>query len=197
MSFPAKNFGIELTILNKVFANTGKDWEEKKLVDVCTLQRGFDLPKRLRKNGRFPLASSSGIIDTHSECKVKGPGVVTGRSGSVGNVFHISEDFWPLNTVLYVKDFRGNDSMFVYHLLKQFGLKKYASGAGVPTLNRNNVHDELVKVPASIDEQKQIVIDIEKLSTQTKKLETIYQQKLADLEELKKSILQKAFDGKL
>ena len=169
----------------------------EKLVDVCTLQREFDLPKRLRKNGKFPLAGSSGIIDTHYKCKVKGPGVVTGKSGSVGNVFHISEDFWPLNAVLYVKDFHDNDSMFVYHLLKQFGLKKYASGTGVPTLNRNNVHVELVKVPASIDEQKQIVIDIEKLSTQIKKLEAIYQQKLSDLEELKKSILQKAFEGQL
>ena len=99
--------------------------------------------------------------------------------------------------MLYVKDFHDNDSMFVYHLLKQFGLKKYASGTGVPTLNRNNVHVELVKVPASIDEQKQIVIDIEKLSTQIKKLEAIYQQKLSDLEELKKSILQKAFEGQL
>lgn len=183
--------------LNKVFANQEDGWEEKKLIDVCTLQRGFDLPKRLRKSGQFPLVSSSGIIDTHCEYKVKSPGVVTGRSGSIGNVFHVAKDFWPLNTVLYIKDFHGNDSMFIYHLLKQFGLNKYASGAGVPTLNRNNVHDELIKVPTSIDEQKQIVIDIENLSTHIKSLESLYQQKLADFEELKKSILQKAFEGQL
>jgi len=183
--------------LNKVFTNPREDWKEKKLVDVCTLQRGFDLPKRLRENGRFPLASSSGIIDTHCEYKVKGPGVVTGRSGSIGNVFHIAKDFWPLNTTLYVKDFHGNESMFIYHLLKQFGLNKYASGAGVPTLNRNNVHHELIKIPISIDEQKEIVKDVEDLSTYIKNLENNYNQKLRDLDELKRSILQKAFDGKL
>ncbi len=104
--------------LNSVFANPGDGWDEKRFIDVCTLQRGFDLPKRLRKSGEFPLASSSGIIDSHCEYKVKGPGVVTGRSGSIGNVFHISEDYWPLNTVLYVKDFHGNNTKFIYHFLK-------------------------------------------------------------------------------
>ena len=183
--------------LNKIFSNPGEDWEEKKLIDVCTLQRGFDLPKRLRKKGKFPIASSSGIIDTHCEYKIKGPGVVTGRSGSVGNVFHIADDFWPLNTVLYVKNFHGNDSMFIYYLLDQFNLQKFAGGAGVPTLNRNNVHDEIITIPVSVDEQKKIVRNIESLLKQRNKLETIYKDKIANLEELKKSILQKAFAGQL
>jgi type I restriction enzyme S subunit len=131
-------------------------WQAKKLGDVATLQRGFDLPTQRRVNGKVPLVTSSGISDTHNISAVSGPGVATGRSGSIGNVFFIEGDFWPLNTVLYVKDFHGNDPRFVYHLLKHFDLKRFASGTGVPTLNRNFVHDELVNVPP-LPEQKRIV----------------------------------------
>jgi type I restriction enzyme S subunit len=131
-------------------------WQIRKLGDVATLQRGFDLPTQNRVAGEFPLVSSSGISDTHYRRAVQGPGVVTGRSGSIGNVFFIEEDFWPLNTVLYVKDFHGNDPRFLFHLLKKFDLQRFASGSGVPTLNRNFVHDELAGVPP-IPEQKRIV----------------------------------------
>ena len=133
-----------------------RGWQAKRLGDVATLQRGFDLPTQNRVAGEFPLVSSSGISDTHHKCAVCGPGVVTGRSGSIGNVFFIEEDFWPLNTALYVKDFHGNDPRFVFHLLKKFDLQRFASGAGVPTLNRNFVHDELVSVPP-VPEQRRIV----------------------------------------
>ena len=129
-------------------------WQTKKLVEVATLQRGFDLPTQNRVSGDIPLVTSSGICDTHNVSAVRGPGVATGRSGSIGNVFFIKEDFWPLNTVLYVKDFHGNDPRFVFHLLKEFDLKRFASGSGVPTLNRNFVHDELVSVPPFSEQQR-------------------------------------------
>ena len=129
-------------------------WQTKKLGDVATLQRGFDLPRQDRSSGDVPLVTSSGISDTVSKSAVDGPGVATGRSGSIGNVFFIEEDFWPLNTVLYVKDFHGNDPRFVFHLLKDFDLKRFATGTGVPTLNRNCVHDELVNVPPLAEQQR-------------------------------------------
>ena len=131
-----------------------KGWQTKKLVDVATLQRGFDLPTQDRSSGDVPLVTSSGISDSVSKSAVHGPGVATGRSGSIGNVFFIEEDFWPLNTVLYVKDFHGNEPRFVFHLLKNFDLKRFATGAGVPTLNRNFVHDELVNVPPLAEQQR-------------------------------------------
>ena len=171
-------------------------WQTKRLGDVATLQRGFDLPTQNRVAGKFPLVSSSGISDTHHKSAVRGPGVVTGRSGSIGNVFFIEEDFWPLNTVLYVKDFHGNDPRFVFYLLKKFDLKRFASGAGVPTLNRNFVHDELVNVPP-LPEQRRIVGILDALREETQRLESIYQQKLAALDELKKSLLHQAFTGQL
>jgi type I restriction enzyme, S subunit len=132
-------------------------WIKKKLGEVCTLQRGFDLPTRDRKEGDYPLISSSGCTDNQAEAKVSAPGVVTGRSGSIGSVFFIEKDFWPLNTTLYVKDFHGNDPRFVFHLLNKFDLKRFSSGSGVPTLNRNSVHDELVYITPEISEQKWIV----------------------------------------
>jgi hypothetical protein len=133
-----------------------KGWQTKKLGDVATLQRGFDLPTQERIDGDIPLVTSSGITDTVDKSAVHGPGVATGRSGSIGKVFYIDQDFWPLNTVLYVKDFHGNDTRFIFYMLRMFDLNRFATGTGVPTLNRNFVHDEIVNVPP-LPEQQRIV----------------------------------------
>ena len=183
--------------LNSVFSQRGEGWVEKRVEDICVLQRGLDLPSRLRVCGKFPLVSSSGVIDTHNKGPIIGPGVVTGRSGSIGSVFYIEEDYWPLNTVLYVKEFHGNDPKLVYWFLNYFDLKRFATGAGVPTLNRNIVHDECSYFPDFKIGQKQIVQHLDSLFEETKRLESIYQKKMEALDALRKSILQKAFSGKL
>ena len=183
--------------LQSVFTQRGEGWVQKRLGDVCVLQRGFDLPTRMRTTGKYPLVSSSGIIDTHAEGPVKGPGVVTGRSGSIGNVFFVKDDYWPLNTVLYVKEFHNNYPKFVYRLLSHFDLKRFATGAGVPTLNRNFVHDERVFIPSSKTKQMEIAEEIDELEAETQRLVSIYQQKQAALDELKKSLLHQAFAGEL
>ena len=183
--------------LQNVFENKGDDWEEKRFDEICVLQRGFDLPTRLRKEGHYPLVSSNGITDYVDIWKVKSPGVSTGRSGTIGNIHYIEEDYFPLNTSLFIKEFHGNDERFIYYFLKQFDLSRFESGAGVPTLNRNNVHPVKVYFPKSKEEQKQITNKLDALSVECKKLEAIYTQKIADLEEMKKSILQKAFSGQL
>jgi len=183
--------------LQGVFEKKGEGWEEKRFDEVCVLQRGFDLPTHSRFEGEYPLVSSNGITDSVNQWKVKAPGVVTGRSGTIGNVHFIEEDFWPLNTALYIKDFHGNDERFIYYFLTAFDLSKYSSGAGVPTLNRNNVHIVKVSIPKSKEAQQTIVRRLDALRAETQKLEAVYQKKIADLEELKKSILQKAFSGEL
>ena len=183
--------------LQSVFANKGDGWEEKRFDEICVLQRGFDLPTHSRNEGNYPLVSSNGITDRIDLWKVKSPGVVTGRSGTIGNVHFIEEDYWPLNTALYVKEFYGNYERCIYYFLKQFELGKYSSGAGVPTLNRNNVHSEMVWFPKSLIAQQTIVKKLDALSAETKKLEAIYQQKLTALAKLKKSILNQAFSGQL
>ena len=171
-------------------------WEKKKFVDACVLQRGFDLPKRLRIQGNYPLVSSSGIIDTHKEPKVSRPGVVTGRSGSIGSVFFIDDDFFPLNTTLYIKDFCGNDPRFIYYLLESFDLSRFKSGAGVPTLNRNNVHSEYVYVPSSLPEQKRIVAILDKAFKGINQAIANAEKNLANARELFESYLNTIFTQK-
>lgn len=80
-------------------------WRVAPLEQTLVLQRGFDLPKSTRGEGEYPVIAASGHNGTHSEFKVKAPGVCTGRSGVLGNVFYIQEDFWPLNTSLWVKSY--------------------------------------------------------------------------------------------
>ena len=131
-------------------------WRETTLGNVMTLKRGYDLPQRERRPGSVPLVSSSGIIGHHSESKVSGPGVVTGRYGTLGQVFYIPEDFWPHNTALYVQDFKGNDPRFVSYLLGSLDFSSYSDKAAVPGLNRNHLHEAPVRIPGSIVEQRAI-----------------------------------------
>ena len=122
-------------------------WKQCLLGEVVNLKRGYDLPHSARSPGPFPVVSSSGITDHHSEAKVKGPGVVTGRYRTLGQVFFVESDYWPLNTSLYVQNFMGNDPRFVSYLLGtlNFGLQN-AAGA-VPGVNRNHLHAIEVRVP--------------------------------------------------
>src|SRR5487761_877520 len=83
------------------------EWRQVQLGQAITLQRGFDLPYRVRHSGNVPIVTSSGINGTHNQAQALGPGVVTGRYGTIGEVFFIEEDFWPLNTTLFVKNFKG------------------------------------------------------------------------------------------
>jgi type I restriction enzyme S subunit len=131
-------------------------WKAVDLREVATLQRGYDLPYRSRKPGAVPIVTSSGVGDTHAEARVPGPGVVTGRYGTIGEVFFIQEDFWPLNTTLFVKDFHGNDPLFVSYLLRTIDFHSHSGKSGVPGVNRNDLHALTVRVPQSADEQRAI-----------------------------------------
>ena len=131
-------------------------WLDTRLGDVLNLQRGFDLPAGDRRPGRFPVVASTGVVGTHSEPMVEGPGVVIGRSGSLGGAQYVTGDFWPLNTTLWVKDFKGNDRRFCYYLLKSLNLQTFNVGSGVPTLNRNHVHPLPVRIPVDVNEQRAI-----------------------------------------
>ena len=126
------------------------------LGDVIELKRGYDLPQRERIPGSIPLVSSSGVTDYHAHAKVTGPGVVTGRYGTLGQVFFVPDDFWPLNTTLYVRDFKGNDPRFICYFLRGLDFFAYSDKAAVPGLNRNHLHQAEVQYPADIGEQRAI-----------------------------------------
>jgi type I restriction enzyme S subunit len=116
------------------------DWKQGKVGDFLFLQRGFDLTKKQSIAGTYPVYSSSGLAYFHNEAKVKGPGVVTGRKGCVGPVYLIDIDFWPHDPTLWVKDFKGNDTLFTKYFLTHLNLAQLDEASSVPTLNRNNVH---------------------------------------------------------
>ncbi|HLO17388.1 MAG TPA: restriction endonuclease subunit S, partial [Anaerolineales bacterium] len=123
--------------------------------NFVTLQRGFDLPKNDMKEGNYPVVGSTSIIGHHNEYKVEPPGVITGRSGSLGQVQYIDEPYWPHNTALWVRDFKGNHPKYVYYILKTLDLARFNAGAGVPTLNRNHL-DELEISIHEPDNQRRI-----------------------------------------
>lgn len=119
-------------------------WTDGELGDFLTLKRGHDLPNGSRKAGEIPVVSSSGITGWHNERKAEPPGVVTGRYGTIGEVFYVDQPYWPLNTALYVIDFKNNDPRFVAYFLRE-KLKNYQSDkAAVPGVDRKVLH----KLPA-------------------------------------------------
>jgi len=132
------------------------EWRECALGDVIELKRGYDLPQQERRPGAVPIVSSSGVTDYHAEAMAKGPGVVTGRYGTLGQVFYIEQDFWPLNTTLYVRDFKRNDPRFISYFMRGLDFLAYSDKAAVPGLNRNHLHQARVVVPTDVGEQRAI-----------------------------------------
>jgi type I restriction enzyme S subunit len=122
--------------------------------NFVTLQRGFDLPSQKRIDGPYPVVAATSITGYHAEYKVEPAGVVTGRSGALGEVLFINQRFWPLNTTLWVKDFKGNIPKYVYYFLKTIDLKRFDAGTGVPTLNRNHLDYLRISIHDSLEQRK-------------------------------------------
>ncbi|WP_394564306.1 restriction endonuclease subunit S [Pantoea sp. SGAir0180] len=157
----------------------GFEWINITLGDFLNLKRGYDLPKAKRKDGDVPIISSSGYSGVHDISMAKGPGVVTGRYGTIGEVFYIPKDFWPLNTTLYVEDFKGNSPLFSYYLLQTIDFHAYSDKAAVPGINRNHVHMANVRVPNTIVAQEKIASILKSLEdkiTSNKKINQTLEQ---------------------
>jgi type I restriction enzyme S subunit len=121
---------------------------------LCELQRGFDLPDSDMQPGSVPVIASTSIKGFHNVAKVNPPVITTGRSGSLGTVLYVREPAWPLNTSLWVKDFKGNSPNLVYFTLRGLHLENFNAGAGVPTLNRNHLRSIKVRIPTAASQSK-------------------------------------------
>ncbi len=130
----------DVPLVDSALGLVPKDWEVGRVDSLFLLQRGFDLPLNTRESGTVPVIGASGVLGSHSVAKARGPGVTTGRSGTVGVVTYVRGDFWPLNTSLWIKEFRLATPKYAFFLLAELDLKRAASGAAVPTLDRKVVH---------------------------------------------------------
>lgn len=171
------------------FRKAGK-WEEKALAAIAPLQRGFDLPSNEIRPGKVPIVYSNGPKGFHERGMAKGPGIVTGRSGTIGKIHFIERgDYWPHNTALWVTSFEGHAPKFVYYLYESVGFVRFASGSGVPTLNRNDAHSFVTAVPICPSEQHRIASCLSSLDD----LIAAQSDKLESLKTHKKGLMQQLF----
>ena len=111
-------------------------------------------------------------MNYHSSYKCVAPGLITGRSGTIGKFTYIEDGYyWPHNTSLWVTNFYDNNPKFIYYLFQTIRIGQYSTGSGVPTLNRNNVHRHQTFIP-KLEEQKEIATFLslldERIATQNK-----------------------------
>jgi type I restriction enzyme S subunit len=122
--------------------------------NFISLQRGHDLPEQERIKGDVPILGSFGVTGWHNKSLAKAPGLTIGRSGaSFGTATYTERDYFPLNTTLYVTDFKGNHPKFAYYFAVQFDFSSFNSGSAQPSLNRNFVNPVEVRIPP-LAEQK-------------------------------------------
>ena len=207
--------------LQSVFENKGEGWDEKKLDQISKMfgrGKSKHRPRNDKKlyGGKYPFIQTGKIrnckhfiteyTQTYNEVGLaqsklwpKGTICITIAANIAETGILTFDACFPDSVIGVVVDEKYADSGFVEYLLQSFKIKLQALGKGSAQANINlgTFENNLFPFPKSISEQQSIVAKFDTLSAETKKLEAIYTQKLADLEELKKSILQKAFNGEL
>ncbi|MBL7819933.1 MAG: restriction endonuclease subunit S [Saprospiraceae bacterium] len=190
--------------LQNVFANPGEDWEEKKLNEISQNLDSKRIPitKSVRSTGNYPYYGASGIVDYVSDFIFEGDLLLVSEDGAnllartYPIAFSISGKTWVNNHAHVLRFSNLTNQKFVEYYLNSIKLDDYVSGMAQPKLNQAMLNTIPIPYPP-LKVQTSIINKFDILSLETKKLESIYQQKLNDLEELKKSILQKAFAGEL
>jgi type I restriction enzyme S subunit len=170
-----------------------EDWEVRSIAQIAPLQRGFDLPTTQLREGPHPVVYSNGVMSFHAIAMARGPGVVTGRSGTLGRVHYVPTDFWPHNTSLWVTKFNDNAPRFVFYLYSSIGFDRFASGSGVPTLNRNDAHAFRMAVPLNKAEQEAIAAVLSDIDEEITALEA----KLVKARRVKQGMMQELLTGRI
>ena len=197
--------------LQGVFENKGEGWKEKTLGEVCEFRNGKAHEKHIVENGKYILINSKFISSdglkykrTNSQLSPLYLGDIVFVMSDVPNGKALAKcflvdknDTYTLNQRICVIRSKYYDKKFLYyHLNRHKFLLSFNNGENQTNLRKNDI----LNCPLFLfdqSEQRTIVKKLDALSTETKKLEAIYQQKIDNLEELKKSALQKAFNGEL
>jgi type I restriction enzyme S subunit len=189
--------------VQNMFANN--DWKKKTIAEICENLDGKRIPvtESKRKKGDIPYYGASGIVDYVEGYIFNEDLLLVSEDGAnllmrtYPIAFSISGKTW-VNNHAHVLRFKNlSNQKFVEYYLNSIKLDKYVSGMAQPKLNQKMLNSIPVPFPDDLSLHENVVKRLDRLSEETEKLETTYQQKLNDLEELKKSILQKAFNGEL
>ena len=188
--------------LQGVFENG--NWETKKLNQISENLDSKRVPitKNVRSSGEIPYYGASGIVDYVSDylfdenllCISEDGANLLARTYPIA--FSISGKTWVNNHAHVLRFNELVTQKFVEVYINSIRIDDYVSGMAQPKLNQAMLNKIPIPMP-SLEEQQSIVRQLDALQAETQKLEAVYQQKLSDLEELKKSILQKAFAGEL
>jgi type I restriction enzyme, S subunit len=182
---------------NSGFSGVTSVWESKTLGQVLQLEYGKPLaPPDRNPQGSYPVYGANGEKDRTNKFYRDQPSIIVGRKGSAGEITLTEERYWPLDVTYFAEfDRQRYDLQFLYYLLTTLDLPSLAKGIK-PGINRNEVYSLAVMVPP-MREQRRIVAKLDELAKATRRLGDIYQQKLAALDQLKKSLLHQAFASRL
>lgn len=190
--------------LQGVFENG--DWERKTIEVVCDeIFAGGDAPKNNyslepNENHNIPIYANAeknrGLYGYTDFARVsKACVTIAARGSGTGHTELRNESFLPIvRLIVCIPDSKQISTEFLKYTIDNLVIQR--SGSAIPQLTVPMIKDYLIPVPP-VAEQKEIIEKAENLRAETQKLEALYQKKIADLEELKKSILQKAFSGEL
>lgn len=210
--------------LQAIFENKGKDWGKKTLQEVvddrCTLsygivQPGADFPNGLPVvrptdlSSKYIYLKGLKLIDpkfseSYKRTTLVGNELLLCVRGNTGVISIATKELYGANVTRGIVPICFNSKILnfdfgYYQFISSFIIKQIKSktyGTALMQINIGDLRKILILIP-SLSEQKSIVQKLDALSSETKKLEAFYRKKLEDLEELKKSILQKAFSGQL
>jgi type I restriction enzyme S subunit len=173
-------------------------WDVKQLKWAIMFQRGHDLPSDDRQEGSVPLVTSSGVSATHAMAAAKGPGIVTGRYGTIGEFYLVEEDYWPLNTTLYSIDLRGNEPRFLYYMLTHLAplFLLNAVKSAVPGVDRNDIHPIKAAVPSHV-EQRAIADYLDRETNKIDRMVAKVEEAIERLQEYRTALITAAVTGKI
>jgi len=185
--------------LNEIFSQKGDDWEEKRLPECFKLKSGEGLTKKNMIEGEYKVFGGNGIAGYHNDFNLSNENIVIGRVGALcGNVRYLNEKIWLTDNAFRITEFKFDfNYKFLEYLLTYKNLRRYARQSAQPVISNSSLSKITISFPKQKKEQCKIVDELNSISEETKKLETLYQHKIDKLVEFKKAVLEKAFKGEL
>ena len=176
------------------------DWEEAELSNIIKVRSGDFLPKKAMKtDGAIPVFGGNGQTGVHDVANLNGKNILIGRVGAkCGNVHVVDEPIWLTDNAFHVCEvYRDFDLDFLALILDRANLRSVAKQAAQPVISGKAIGPVKVRFPKDRTEQQEHILKLKQIEERTVSLADLSNQKFADLEDLRQSILQKAFAGEL